>query len=352
MNLRQRLDKLRASLDWAAEDQHALCDALQRVLQLILENIGELVADDRWLHGQIALMGEMFARPLDVRVLGELESRLRDVIHRQGAIKVELSDAQMRLKEMLARFVDRLSEFSDSTGSYHDKIARSAERIAAASDIAELTDVIAEVMRETRTVQESTARSRDELEELRHRVTDANGEIARLQLELEQTSELIRHDPLTGALNRKGLDEALARETAFARRRGTPLCLGLLDIDNFKQINDTHGHQTGDEALQHLTDVVRENLRPQDSVARYGGEEFIILLPDTLIDSAIAALVRLQRALTKRFFLARQQKLLITFSAGVVQMHADESPESAIDRADKAMYIAKRSGKNRVIAAP
>ena len=350
-NLRQRLDKLRASLDWAAEDQHALCDALQRVLQLILENIGELVADDRWLHGQIALMGEMFAHPLDVRVLGELESRLRDVIHRQGAIKVELSDAQMRLKEMLARFVDRLSEFSDSTGSYHDKIARSAERIAAASDIAELTDVIAEVMRETRTVQESTARSRDELEELRHRVTDANGEIARLQLELEQTSELIRHDPLTGALNRKGLDEALARETAFARRRGTPLCLGLLDIDNFKQINDTHGHQTGDEALQHLTEVVRENLRPQDSVARYGGEEFIILLPDTLIDSAIAALVRLQRALTKRFFLARQQKLLITFSAGVAELKDGEEPEQTIDRADKAMYIAKRSGKNRVLAA-
>ena len=125
----------------------------------------------------------------------------------------------------------------------------------------------------------------------------------------------------------------------------------MLDIDNFKQINDTHGHQTGDEALQHLTDVVRENLRPQDSVARYGGEEFIILLPDTLIDSAIAALVRLQRALTKRFFLARQQKLLITFSAGVAELKDGEEPEQTIDRADKAMYIAKRSGKNRVLAA-
>ena len=173
----------------------------------------------------------------------------------------------------------------------------------------------------------------------------------RSQHELEQTSELIRHDPLTGVLNRKGLDEALARETAFAQRRGTPLCLGLLDIDNFKQINDIHGHQTGDEALQHLTEVVRENIRPQDSVARYGGEEFVILLPDTALDSAVATLTRLQRALTKRFFLARQQKLLITFSAGVAELYEHESPEDAIDRADKAMYNAKRSGKNRVIAA-
>ena len=349
--LRQRLDRLRASLDWSAEDQHALREALQRVLQLILANISELVVDDRWLHGQIALMGEMFEHPLDVRLLGELENRLRDVIHRQGAIKLELSDAQARLKDMLARFVDRLSDFTESTGEYHDKIEKCAERVAAAHDIAELTEVIAEVMRETRTVQESTQRSRSELEELRARVHDANSEITRLQVELEQTSELIRHDPLTGVLNRKGLDEALTRETALARRRGTALCVGLLDIDNFKQINDNHGHQTGDEALQHLVDVVRENVRPQDSVARYGGEEFVVLLPDTLLDSAVATMTRLQRALTKRFFLTRQQKLLITFSAGVAELHDNEAPEEAIDRADKAMYIAKRSGKNRVIAA-
>jgi diguanylate cyclase len=349
--LLERVDKLRTGLEWVAEDQHAVRDALQRVLQLLLENISELVLDDRWLRGQIVLMGEMFERPLDVRTLGELESRLRDVIHRQGAIKLELNDAQSRLKQMLASFVDRLGDFSDATGDYHDKIEQCAKRIEGAADISELTDVIAEVMRETRTVQESTLRSRNEIEELHERVNDANAEITRLQFELEQTSELIRHDPLTGVLNRKGLDEALARETSLARRRGTALCIGLLDVDNFKQINDVHGHQTGDEALQHLVDVVRENMRPQDSVARYGGEEFVILLPDTSLDSAVATLTRLQRALTKRFFLTRQQKLLITFSAGVAELYQHESPEDALDRADKAMYIAKRSGKNRVIAA-
>lgn len=350
--LLERLQALRARLDWVTEDQHAVREALQRVLQLILENISELVVEDRWLHGQMVLMGELFSRPLDVRVLGELEVRLRDVIHRQTSLKHELDDAQTRLKEMLKTFVDRLGEFADSTGDYHTRIEESAGRIAAARDIAELTDVIADVMRETRAVQESTQRSRGEIEELRQQANQANAEIARLQAELEQTSELIRHDPLTGMLNRKGLDEALSREAAFAQRRGTPLCLGLLDVDNFKQINDTHGHQTGDEALQHLATVIRENVRPQDSVGRYGGEEFVVLLPDTTLDSAAAALVRLQRALTKRFFLARQQKLLITFSAGVTQLRSDEQPEHAVDRADKAMYIAKRSGKNRVISAP
>ncbi|MDD3354938.1 GGDEF domain-containing protein [Zoogloea sp.] len=349
--LRQRFDAFRRAIEWTYEDQNALRAALTRVLQLILDNISKLVVDDRWLHGQITLMEEVLEHPLDVRLLGELESRLRDVILRQETLKGELCEAQTRLKDMLVRFVDRLGEFSEATEEYHDKISQCAERIEDARDISELTEVIAEVMRETRTVQDSTLRSRQELEELRSRVDSANGEISRLQQELAQTSELIRHDPLTGVLNRKGLDEALAREAAQARRRGTPLCLGLLDVDNFKQINDQHGHQTGDEALQHLVEVVRENLRPQDSVARYGGEEFVILLPDTDLESGIATLTRLQRALTKRFFLARQQKLLITFSAGVAALQHDETPECAIDRADKAMYIAKRSGKNRVLAA-
>ena len=112
--LLERMDKLRTGLEWVAEDQHAVRDALQRVLQLLLENISELVLDDRWLRGQIVLMGEIFEHPLDVRTLGELESRLRDVIHRQGALKLELSDAQSRLKQMLASFVDRLGAFSES----------------------------------------------------------------------------------------------------------------------------------------------------------------------------------------------------------------------------------------------
>lgn len=129
------------------------------------------------------------------------------------------------------------------------------------------------------------------------------------------------------------------------------MCLTMLDIDNFKHLNDTFGHRTGDEALKHLAEVIRTFTRPQDMVGRYGGEEFLILLPDTEIDAAVQATVRLQRELTKRFFLAENQRVLITFSAGVARIDPDEDPYSAIDRADKAMYAAKRAGKNRVLVA-
>jgi diguanylate cyclase len=127
--------------------------------------------------------------------------------------------------------------------------------------------------------------------------------------------------------------------------------VALLDIDNFKRINDTHGHDVGDTALAHLAEVARGVMRPQDSLARYGGEEFVILLPDTPLDKGIEAMTRLQRELTKRIFMTGTDKVLITFSAGVAQLAPGESGIEAIKRADQGMYLAKRAGKNRVLGA-
>jgi len=129
------------------------------------------------------------------------------------------------------------------------------------------------------------------------------------------------------------------------------LAVGLIDIDNFKKLNDTLGHDAGDAALVHLCTVIREALRPQDTVARYGGEEFVILLPQTSLEESIQVVTRLQRELTRRFFMHNNEKLLITFSAGVAEFATGETAEAALQRADQAMYLAKRSGKNRVLAA-
>jgi diguanylate cyclase len=174
-------------------------------------------------------------------------------------------------------------------------------------------------------------------------------ELMHLHQELDNASALARHDPLTDALNRKGLDEALEREVSSVRRKETPLSVSLLDIDNFKKLNDSFGHEAGDRALVHLADVARRNMRPCDTLARYGGEEFVVLMPDTTLDQGLEAMTRLQRELTKAIYLTGKEKILITFSAGVAQLAADESGTEAIRRADQAMYLAKRAGKNRVM---
>ncbi|MDE2599047.1 MAG: GGDEF domain-containing protein [Rhodocyclaceae bacterium] len=338
-------------VSYAAEDQVELKAELLGVLQLLIQNIGEIVIDEAWLHGQITTVSDLLAKPLDLRTLDDVERQLKDVIYKQSALKRNLLEANDRLKQMLATFVDRLGDFSSTTGEYHDKIEAYATRISQARDIMEISSVLEEVMRETRNMQINTARSHDDMNTMRRRVSDAELEVERLMAELSQASEMVRVDPLTGALNRKGMEEAMQREVARTRRHNAPLAIALLDIDNFKQINDQLGHRTGDLALQHLAEVTRETLRPQDTLTRFGGEEFVILLPDTEMDDAVKAMERVQRELTRRYFLSDNNKLLITFSAGVSVLGDNEEPGDAVRRADQAMYLAKRAGKNRVMAS-
>jgi len=346
-----RLKKLCYRTHFIAEDEAEVNAALLHLVQLITDNISELVVEDQWVTGQINMMRDLLLQPLDLRRLNEVERRMKDVIVKQSLLKKELTEANDRLKLMLAAFVDHLTNFSETTSVYHGKIEVCAQKMSKANGISELTEVLNEVMHETRLVQIDTARSRDELSLMQNRVKEAEQEVARLKTELSTASQMVRHDPLTSTLNRKGLDEALQKEVDRQQRQGGTLSLALLDIDNFKQINDAQGHAVGDAALVHLVTVIQQAIRPQDTLARYGGEEFVVLLPDTAMDDAVSVMLRVQRELTRKFFMANNDKILITFSCGLVEVTQLESSYEALRRADAAMYLAKRSGKNRVISA-
>jgi diguanylate cyclase len=200
-------------LEILAEDRAELRAGLLNLLQLLIENVGELVVEDRWLAGQIEIVRDIVAGPLNIRSIGDAETRLKEVIFKQSQLKHSLNEARESLKQMLAGFVDHLAEFADSTSDYHDKIEICADRISAAEDITQLEDVLAEVIRETKIIQLNAQRSRDDLRAARQRVGETEKRIAELQVELDKASTLVRHDQLTGALNRRGLEEAFEKES-------------------------------------------------------------------------------------------------------------------------------------------
>lgn len=330
-------------------NEQGIRDDMMRLLKLLVENISELVAEDQWLRGQVAVIQTILSSPLDRAQIKNAEKSLKEIIYKQGLLKHNLADARNAFKTMLATFVDRLSHMSQTSGDYQEKISDYSNLLSETDDIFKINEILENIMADTQVMQTDIVHSRELLIAQRDEVMTSQEKIRRLQSELTQLSEVVRVDQLTGVLNRRGLDDAIVREVARVNRSGDSLAIAMLDVDNFKHLNDTHGHHVGDTALQHLATVIQEALRPTDIISRFGGEEFVILLPDTNLDDAYTAVTRLQRTLTKRFFMGNNERLLITFSAGISIYRKDEDQIMAINRADQAMYLAKKTGKNKVM---
>jgi diguanylate cyclase len=214
-----------------------------------------------------------------------------------------------------------------------------------------MTNVLHEMLAASRDVQSGVAEASARIAASREQAESLNQRVTQLETELRQLSEQASTDALTQVANRRGLAQAFEIESARAEREGKPLAVGLIDIDNFKKLNDSLGHSAGDAALKALATQVRAALRPVDHVARFGGEEFVVLLPATAIDQAQEVLTRVQRGMSMGLFMHEGRDVLVTFSAGVTVWRVGETLDSAVERADGALYEAKHSGKNRTCVA-
>ncbi|SDY77003.1 GGDEF domain-containing protein [Nitrosomonas sp. Nm33] len=231
---------------------------------------------------------------------------------------------------------------------YYQHAEQYAREIRKTHDVNEIIRILDAVLSETRDLHQS-----DEMSNTRQEVSDAEQKIESLKHELALIRELVHTDQMTGLFNRRGLDEHFIRETARADRSKNPLCVILIDLDNFKEINETYGYPFGDNVLISFARMMMNALRPTDVVARYGGEEFVILLPDTEIDEAVRVIQRLQRTLANRPILnADNQPVSISFSGGVALRQADEHQHAVIKRADEALSRAKNIGSSQIEVAP
>lgn len=168
-----------------------------------------------------------------------------------------------------------------------------------------------------------------------------------------QLSYVARHDSLTGLFNRGCMTELAAREMARARRHQRPLAVAMLDIDHFKRINDTYGHEAGDRVLKALADSLRAHLREVDMPGRIGGEEFLCLLPETGESEALACAERLRASIEALTVGTPQGPVRLTASIGVAVLGAEHADWESLQRdADAALYQSKHNGRNRVSLTP
>ena len=181
-------------------------------------------------------------------------------------------------------------------------------------------------------------RERDDL----HKIAEE----AQAYAEREQNKALT--DPLTGLLNRYGLQVILGNQLPQARRYGKPLSCLMIDVDKFKVVNDTSGHLSGDAALRQVAGILKEAVRGSDVVFRYGGEEFMVLLPDTMLDGAVALAEKIRTLAASHPFGEGERSFFLTLSVGAVVLCEGESGSDMIMRADAALYRAKALGRNRV----
>ena len=344
-----------------ADEMHSACQRAERVLQHrhhLFEQLGklcheltssltDLAENDSWVKGQCDAMRIKIEEGLTARGVRSVSDMLHHARVRHAEVKVDREKARDALKGLIHQMLAELGELGSKTGDFHKSVGRYAEVIEEADSLESLTGVVREMVSESRAVQTLVQQTQARLQEEHSKATGLSERVVKLEDEMRRLSDEVSTDQLTQIANRRGLMQAFELELAKLKRNGGDLSIGLLDIDNFKRLNDELGHSAGDEALKSLAAIVSKALRPSDRVARYGGEEFVVLLPETPVGDGEQILTRLQRSLTGGLFMHKEKQVFVTFSAGVTGYRLEERIEDSLERADQALYEAKRTGKNR-----
>jgi diguanylate cyclase len=330
--------------------RHHLVEQLGTLCRELGRGLTEVAEDDSWARGQCAGLEARLAGGINARSVRAAGVLLAETRERQARVRDERNAARDALKTLIQRMLSEVGELGEQTGRFHDSVGRHADAIARADSLEGLAGVVREMVDESRAVQTLVGAAQRRMQDAHSKAGELESRVRELEGELRRLSDEVSTDALTQVANRRGLAQAFEAESARALRAGDdapPLAVGLIDIDNFKKLNDTLGHAAGDVALKTLAGAVRDRLRPVDRIARFGGEEFVVLLPATPTAEAQQALTRLQRSLTEALFLHDRQEVFVTFSAGVTAWRPGETLEAALERADEALYEAKRTGKNR-----
>ncbi|MEO1482882.1 MAG: diguanylate cyclase [Myxococcota bacterium] len=289
--------------------------------------------------------------PEDAETNGEkraLEALRREIIHLRNEEMTLARETDTEMRDMVLGFATQLRDSITSEQDSDTQIAKQMHNLsvaALASDVQTLKDQVA-----------SCATAIGEILEFRERKHQATLEqmgerVSKMRDALSEARTKMSEDSLTGLYNRGAFDDAISRFRSLAFATGQPLSLLIIDIDHFKKLNDTHGHQSGDAVLKEFAKtIIRAFPRRTDFLSRYGGEEFAVLLPDTDPESSLRVAERFLKAVRAIRVKRGGAEIPVTCSVGVSTLRPGDSIEVFIKRADDALYRAKHGGRDQVAA--
>jgi diguanylate cyclase len=257
----------------------------------------------------------------------------------------KLAAAGAQIESELTSLSTVIRTYIDKNMNYSGSLAQINTALPALTKPEQVRKVIVDLISENKKVQSEAASLKQNLEQSRTQIEELRSNLAEAQV-------LVLVDPLTSLSNRRWLDNNLSKEISEAKAQQKGLCLVMTDIDHFKRINDSFGHQVGDDVLQRFASLLTKNIKGRDSAVRYGGEEFAIVLPQTKLDGATQLAEQVRRELeAKKWVMSKsgQQIGKITASFGVTELRNGESSADLIGRADANLYEAKRTGRNKVV---
>ncbi len=267
-----------------------------------------------------------------------------DTVPREDTAAMEQS--KFIFHDMLQNLSDSVESFHAENSKYGNALVRHRTAITKARTIAGIRELERLMLAELEGIQAANTR-------YRHQLDEANAKMKAQQEKLEKLQSDAGIDFLTGIPNRRSLNNRVAEELTRVKRYGGKFSLIILDVDDFKRVNDLYGHLAGDRVLRAMAQLLEGQKRASDFLARFGGEEFVLLLPETDVDRARVPAENTRKEMEQSTFRCNGHSVRITVSAGVGEtLPEKDTPETLFARVDAALYSAKESGRNRVAVAP
>jgi diguanylate cyclase len=263
--------------------------------------------------------------------------------------RIHCHEREEAIGEVIEVLREAVRKIAREAGDFHNKVLGSSDRLVKITEISDLREIKRKISGEVEGLKTMVAERKKQEEETFSRLVRR---AETLSIQLEQAREEASRDPLTRIANRGGFDRACDRWIAAHYKRGGTFSLALLDVDDFKRVNDTHGHPVGDRVLATIGERLGGMVRNTDFAGRYGGEEFVIMLEGTKVSAAREKLTEFLATVARSRFEYQKSgqpcQLQFTLSCGLTEYHSEDTREDLVSRADEALYEAKRNGKNRV----